>query len=301
MTQRPGFRLDRTRRKETTLKFVDKTKNQPQIQAAFENARSFIDAIDLERKRRRREDRRRLVVKWIGGFLAFIGINGSFIIFANMSGIIELLFDQWRLWPTLAGFLLSVLYVGYAALFIITFFWISDKTGFNFWIEDWIEALDTWDILGSKNILKFKEFPRKERRVLVRDLDKVLNIIGYGLMNLEREADDNDDEKLSDSVQSIDELIGHLPYVSSAFLSLGLFQEHASWKKFTSTLEETAENLKLELKDIAKYHEKVQPALKMASLITANVLSIIIDKDNRNEAERTVSILIQALQQRQNS
>jgi len=103
------------------------------------------------------------------------------------------------------------------------------------------------------------------------------------------------------SVQSIDELIGHLLYVSSAFLSLGLFQEHASWKTFTLTLEETAENLKLELTDIAKYHEKLQPALKLASLITANVLSIIIDKDNRKEAERTVSILIQALQQRQNS
>ncbi len=283
------------------MKFFDKTKNEPPIQAVFENARSFMDAINLERKQCRREDRRRLVVKWIGGFLAFLGINGSFIILANMSGIIELLFDQWRLWPTLAGFLLSALYVGYAAFFIITFFWISDKTGINFWIEDWIDAWDTWDISGSHNILKFKEFPRKERRVLVRNLDKVLNIISYGLMNLEREADDNDDEKLSDSVQSIDELIGHLPYVSSAFLSIGLFREHASWKKFTLTLEETAENLKSELKDIAKYHEKVQPALKLASLITATVLSIIIDKDNRKEAKKTVSILIQALDQRQNS
>ena len=158
----------------------------------------FQDAFERERKRRRREDRRRLVVKCIGYFSGFLIINGSFIILADLSGIIELLFDEWRLWPTLAGFLLSALYVGYVVLFIITFFWLSDKTGINFWIEDWIEAWDTWDISGSHNILKFKEFPRRERRALVRDLDKVLNIISYGLMNLEREADDNDDEKLSD-------------------------------------------------------------------------------------------------------
>lgn len=80
------------------MKFVDKTKNQPPIEAAFENARSFIDAIDLERKRRRREDRRRLVVKWIGIFFAFVGINGSFITFAHLSGIEGvLLSDEWGL------------------------------------------------------------------------------------------------------------------------------------------------------------------------------------------------------------
>ena len=282
------------------MKLVDKTKKQPPIQGAFEKARSFKSAIDLERKRRRREDRRRFTVKWIGGIFAFVGINGSFVIFANI-GIIELLFDQWQLLPTLAYFLLCTLYGGYAVLFIIIFVWILDKTGFLFWIEDWIEAWDTWEASGSHNILKFKEFPRKERRVLVRDLDKVLNKISCGLMNLEREADNNDDEKLSDSAQRIDELIGHLPYVSSAFLSLGLFQEHTSWKKFALTLEETAESLKLELADITKYHKKVQPALTLASAITSNVLSIIIDKDNRKETKKMVSLIIQALQQRQNS
>jgi len=219
-----GFRAHlyvQIRRKGRTLKFIGKIKESrkrknnkklSRIEALLENETirskytrdeliaglEFQDAFERERKRRRREDRRRLVVKCIGYFSGFLIINGSFIILADLSGIIELLFDEWRLWPTLAGFLLSALYVGYVVLFIITFFWLSDKTGINFWIEDWIEAWDTWDISGSHNILKFKEFPRRERRALVRDLDKVLNIISYGLMNLEREADDNDDEKLSD-------------------------------------------------------------------------------------------------------
>ena len=80
-----------------TLKVVDKTtKNQPSTEATIEGARRARDAVDRERKRRRREDRRRLVVKWIVGFSAFVGINGSFIILANLSGIIGLLFDEWR-------------------------------------------------------------------------------------------------------------------------------------------------------------------------------------------------------------
>jgi len=64
---------------------------------------------------------------------------------------------------------------------------------------------------------------------------------------------------------------------------------------------ETVEDFKLELADITKYHEKAQPALKLASLMTSKVLSIIIDTDNREEAKGTVSLLIQTFSSKKNS
>ena len=247
-----------------------------ELKAVLEDARSFKDAFDRERKRRWQEDRRRLVVKWIGGFSAFVGINGSFIILANLSGIIGLLFDEWRLWPTLAGFLLAALWVGYAILLYITFCWLSDKTGFYFWIEDWIEAWDSWDAHDSHNIPKFKAFPRRERRALVRDIEKELDVITDKLMDLEEEACDNNDEELSASLESINQLILSLSSVSSSLL-----QHRASWKAFVLTLEETFEHLELESADIAKYHEKVQSPVKQASQITAKALFRIVDSGNR--------------------
>ncbi len=312
--------------KERTLRFIGrkktiKRKNNEKlsrIEALLENESikskytrdeleaglEFWDAFERERKRRRRENRRRLVVKWVGYFFAFVGGYGFFFILVHLSGVIRLLFDV--LWPPLGVFLFMVLLVGCLTVPIITFCWLSNKTGFRFWIENWVEGWDTYgshikdyvegrNACGNHNILKFKEFPRRERRALVRELEKVLNVISIWLMDLEKEADDNDDEKLSGSVESIRQLIGDLSYVSSAFLSLGLLQECASWKTFTLTLEETAEDFKLELAGIAKFHEKVQPALELASLITAKVLSIIIDRGNRKEAKETVSQLIQAL------
>lgn len=247
----------------------------------------FHDAFERERKCRRREDRRRLVVKCIGGFLAFICINGSFIILANMSGIIELLFDEWKLWPTLAGFLLVALWAGYAILLVKTFFWLSDKTGFYFWIEDWIEAWNTWDAQRSHYILKFKEFPRRERRALVRDIEKELDVISYKLLDLEEETRNDDDEELSDSLESVEQL-----FISLSSVSSSLLQHRASWKAFVLTLEKTFNDLELELADIVKYHEKVQSPLKQASQITAKSLFRIIDSGNRKEAKK---------RQRQNS
>ncbi|MHA1861004.1 MAG: hypothetical protein ACTSVM_01735 [Candidatus Ranarchaeia archaeon] len=256
----------------------------------IEGALKYSDTFDREEKRRRQEDRRRLVVKWIGGFFAIVGINGSFFILAHLSGVTGLLFDEWKLWPTLAGFIFIALWVGYGSLLYITFCWLSDKTGFYFWIEDWIEAWDSWDAQDSHNIPKFKEFPRRERRALVRDLEKVLNVISDGLTDLEDEACDNDDEELSASLESINQLILSLSFVSSSLL-----QHRASWKAFVLILEETVEGLELELTDIAKCQKKVQLALELASSITALVMSIITDAANRNDAKQTVSLIIQIL------
>lgn len=271
-----------------TLKIVGKTtKNQPPIEAALEGARRAKDVIDQERKGRRREDRRRLVVWWIGGFSAFVGVNGSFIFLCSLSGIIGLLFDEWRLWHPLSVFLLLALYFGWAWLLYVTFWWLSDKTGFYFWLEDWIEAWNTWDAQRSHNILKFKEFPRGERRALVRDLEKELDVISYKLLDLEEETRNDNDEELSDSLESVEQL-----FISLSSVSSSLLQHRASWKAFVLTLEETFNDLELELADIVKYHEKVQSPLKQASQITAKSLFRIIDSGNRKEAKK---------RQRQNS
>lgn len=260
-----------------TLKIVGKTtKNQPPIEAALEGARRAKDVIDQERKGRRREDRRRLVVGWIGGFSAFVGVNGSFIFLCSLSGIIGLLFDELRLWHPLSVFLLLALYFGWAWLLYVTFWWLSDKTGFYFWIEDWIEAWNTWDTQRSHNILKFKEFPRGKRRALVRDIEKELDVISYKLLDLEEETRNDDDEELSDSLESVEQ-----HFISLSSVSSSLLQHRASWKAFVLTLEETFEQLELESADIAKYHEKVQSLVKQASKITANALFKIVYSGNR--------------------
>jgi hypothetical protein len=200
----------------------------------------------------------------------------------SLSGIIGLLFDEWRLWHPLSVFLLLALYFGWAWLLYVTFWWLSDKTGFYFWLEDWIEAWNTWDAQRSQNILKFKEFPRGERRALVRDVEKELDVISYKLLDLEEETRNDDDEELSDSLESVEQL-----FISLSSVSSSLLQHRASWKAFVLTLEETFNDLELELADIVKYHEKVQSPLKQAYQITAKSLFRIIDSGNRKEARKT--------------
>lgn len=53
----------------------------------------------------------------------------------------------------------------------------------------------------------------------------------------------------------------------------------ATWKGFVLALEETSNELDLELKDIAKYHKEVHLLLKLASNITSKALHRIIDSE----------------------
>ena len=108
-------------------------------------------------------------------------------------------------------------------------------------------------------------------------------------MALEEEPCD-DDEELFARLESINRPILSLFYVSSRLL-----QHNASWKNFVLTLEDTVEDLELELADIAKYHKKAQVALELASSITALAMSIITDAANRNDAKQSVSLIIQIL------
>ena len=259
---------------------VDKTKKQPPIQDAFQKASSFRSAIELERKRRRREDSRRRAVEWTGGIITFVGVNGLFFILLHRLGVFTLLTDKWGLGPTFSAWIIVVLWIGFALLLALTFFWVSDKTGLHYLIEDWVVSWDTWDAQQSHNIQKYKSFPRRKRRALIRDLKKELDVITDNLCRLEEaeETYDSDGENLSASVESLNHAIDTL--VTSADISSRSLihqPEHASWKGFILALEGTSNELNLELKDIGKYHKDIQLLLKRASNITSQVLSGIVD------------------------
>ena len=145
----------------------------------MESYRRARDASKLARKRRRREERRRLTVQWIGGIFAFVGINGSFVILLDQTGIIELLIDKWDLGYTFSSLIFVVFYFGLAFLLTSTFFWLSDKTGFHYLIEDWVVSWDTWDAQQANNIRKFRTFPRRKRRTLIRNLKRELDKFIY--------------------------------------------------------------------------------------------------------------------------
>jgi hypothetical protein len=238
-----------------------------ELEAAVKGAREFRDAFDQQLKQRRREDRRRRAVEWSGGIFTFVGINCSFFILLHQFGIFTLLTDKCGLGTTLSAWIIVVLWIGFAFLLALTFFWLSDKIGLQYLIEDWVVSFH-----------KHKKFPRKKRKRIIRDTKKKLDEITDQLYSLEWEADENDDEKLSDSVESLNQLIGTL-VAEADISSRSLFHqpEHASWKGFVQALEETSNELDLELKDIEKYHKNIQPLLKHLSNITSQVLYWIID------------------------
>ncbi|MBU1964365.1 MAG: hypothetical protein KKD24_00970 [Proteobacteria bacterium] len=238
-----------------------------ELEAAVKGAREVADWSAHQLKRRRREDRRRRAVEWAGGIFTFVGINGSFFILLHQFGIFTLLADKCGLGPTLSAWIIVVLWIGFAFLLALTFFWLSDKTGLHYLIEDWVVSFH-----------KYKEFPRKKRSSLIRDVKKELDEITDQLYRLECESDETEDEKLSDSVDSLNQVVGVL--VTEADISSRSLihqPEHASWKGFVLALEETSNDLELELKDIAKYHSKIQPMLKHASNITSKALYWVID------------------------
>ena len=186
-------------------------------------------------------------------------------------------------------------------------------------IEDWVVSWDTWDAQQIHNIHKYKTFPRRKRRTLIRDLKKELDVFSNFKKALEmkkeleespdlkksldtfndqlfpfgKEAYDThdeelslyDDEELPDSVEGSVERINRVisDLVTEADISSRRLinqPEHASWKGFVLTLEITSTELELELKDIAKYHKSIQPWLKLVSDITSKALYRIIDSGN---------------------
>lgn len=253
----------------------------PKIETALDGARKGFEAIDTEMRRRRREDRRRRAVEWTGGIFAFVVVNGLFFILLHKLGIFDLLSDQWGLRYDMSAGIIAILWFGFAFLVASAFFWLSDKTGLHYLVEDWVVSWDTWDAQQSCHVHKYKTFPRRERKTLVRELKKELDVITDNLYHLEMEAEeafDSKDKRLSESVEEINQIIGSFCNEADFFPRRLISQpKHASWIGFVLTLERTSTDLELELKDIAKYHTKIQPLLKHASVITSKILSRIID------------------------
>ncbi len=185
-----------------------------ELKAAVKGAGEFMDTFDRQLKRRRREDRRRLAVKWIGGIFGFLVFWGSFLIFSHQIRFFQLL-DEWGLSHTLVMLICGAFFIGYAFLFASTFFWLSDKTGLHYLIEDWVvswdtwdtlhfhnihhlfEDSDTWDTLQSHKIHKYKNFPRRKRRGLIRGLKKELDVFNNfkKALEMKKELDEFPDLK----------------------------------------------------------------------------------------------------------
>ena len=79
----------------------------------------------------------------------------------------------------------------------------------------------------------------------------------------------------------LDVLVRNLSDASSEFL-----RHRLSWKEFALTLEETCDDLELEMEDVANYHKKVKVLLKRAYKIAGKLL-LEIDSGNMKEAEET--------------
>ena len=268
----------------------DETKKQPPTQADLEKANRFRDAVELERKRRRWEDRRCRAVEWTGGIVTFFGINGAFFILIHKLGVFTLLSDNWGIGPALSSWIIVVLWIGFTFFLVLAFFWISDKTGLHYLIEDWVVSWDTWDAQQSHSIQKYKSFPRRKRRALIRNFKKELDLIADDLFCWE-ETYDSDDEDLAAGVESLNHaivtLVGEADISSRSLIHQ---PEHASWKGFTLALERTSSKLTLELKDIGKYHKDIQPLLKHTSNITSQTLSRIVGYNCEKKERRIIGV-----------
>lgn len=244
---------------------------QADLDAALEGAHRFSEACDRERKLRCREGRRERAVNWIGGIFTFIGVNGLFFFLLQRIRIYELLSD--KLGSTLSAWIIVILWFGFAFLCAAVFFWLLDKTGFHYLIEDWVISWEMRDRFHAYDIQKYKSFPRTKRRELIRNLKKELDAVTDQLSRLEEEARDEEDEdnELSESRESFWRIIGDLiTEVEGSSRRLISQPEGASWVGVVLALRRTFDELESASKDIEEYDEKVQPLVREALQIVTS-------------------------------
>jgi len=126
---------------------------------------------------------------------------------------------------------------------------------------------------------RFKEFSRAEEEELVRELTQGLDALISTLELIGEEAEDIENEKLSDDVADVECIVGSLRDSCSDFL-----RHRVSWKDVGLTLEETHDDLESAAEDPAEYDESVRSVLQRACRIVANALHAV-DTGNRIEAE----------------
>lgn len=136
----------------------------------------------------------------------------------------------------------------------------------HYLLEDWIVSY-----------YKYKKVPRNKRKFVIIDTRIKRDEIYEQIYHFEWRADETEHEKLSESVESLNHVIGSL--VTESDISSGSLihqPEDASWTGFVLALEDTSNDLELELKDIANYHSKIQPLLKHAANITSEAFYGVI-------------------------
>ena len=239
---------------------------QADLDAAFEGAHRFREACDRERKLRCREDGRERVVNWIGGIVIFVGVNGLFIFLLQRTRIYELLSD--KLGSTLSVWIIVILWFGFAFLCATVFFWLLDKTGVHYLIEDWVISWEMRDRFHVYDIQKYKNFPRTKRRELIRNLERELDAVTDQLSRLDEE---DEDYELSESRESFWQIIGDLiTEVEGSSRCLISQPEGASWVGVVLALRRTFDELESASKEIEKYDEKVQPLIREALQIVTS-------------------------------
>jgi hypothetical protein len=80
---------------------------------------------------------------------------------------------------TLSAFIGVFLWVGLMYFLVEIFFWVSDKTGLHYFIEDWVNLCNPWYPQDCDKIRKYKTFPRRERRMLIKELKKDLDMFRH--------------------------------------------------------------------------------------------------------------------------
>jgi len=205
-------------------------------------------------------------VNWIGGIVIFVGVNGLFIFLLQRTRIYELLSD--KLGSTLSVWIIVILWFGFAFLCATVFFWLLDKTGVHYLIEDWVISWEMRDRFHVYDIQKYKNFPRTKRRELIRNLERELDAVTDQLSRLDEE---DEDYELSESRESFWQIIGDLiTEVEGSSRCLISQPEGASWVGVVLALRRTFDELESASKEIEKYDEKVQPLIREALQIVTS-------------------------------
>jgi hypothetical protein len=125
----------------------------------------------------------------------------------------------------------------------------------------------------------FKNLSLQEKEVIAASttdaLEPIVNLLRY----LDDEADDNDDEELSDSVCIVDMIIRGILDASTEFQ-----RRRMSWKDFVVAMEEGLDDLESELKNTDRHHHKVRESLHQDFVLTRPLL-VAMDSGNRKDAE----------------
>lgn len=203
------FEIDAIRAKYNTL---------DELKAALKGAREFNDAFNRQWNSRRRENRRRFVVKLIGGTFALVGFWGSVFVFI---GPFELIFNEWGLGHSLSAVIRFILAFGFPFLVWITFLWFSDKTGFHYLIEDSVVSWDTWDVQQTNNIQQFKTFPRRKRSGLIRDVKRELDVFSDIREALQMKKDFEQSPDFDKKLEEFPDLKKAFDELNAAFFPFG--------------------------------------------------------------------------------